>query len=587
VKVLATLLLVSLLGCAGDKPAAPDDTGGASTPPTSGSMTAGTGGTGAGTTPTGTPPGSTGDTGPTTETGTGTGSAATETGDTAVVHTGDTAPPPPPCLPRVIAHRGASALAPEDTLGALELAFATGARMAEVDVRVAADGRAYLLHDTDLARTTREIGPAIERSLAELQAIDAGRWHGEAWAGEHVPSLVDALLLADRYDAVLYLDLKMPAADAVVDALETSGVGTETIHLSLGDPFQLEEFRAALPDAAATWWGGIPETWGEPAFDADMWFDSLAAANVSAVEFDWPTVITDERFTDYADACRDRGLEVWTFTVNEREAMHRAVDELGLDGIETDYPGALHDIVCEGGDGGPLPEHGMLATWSFTDGLFPAGDGSQLVAIGGLEPTVGSTTDLGLPDLPDGPAPVLRVPRPDRDSGVRVFPNAMHFELGDGLAINTWTLVIDLLRPPSAEEGWIPLIQTNHLNENDAEVYLRPGDGGLGVLEQYHGEVPVNTWHRLVVAVDTSAGDAGLMWLYIDGEPTGEVALEGGVDGRFSLNSTWAYSEALLFTDAGDFTSDVVVGSLQLHDRALTPDEAAALGGASAAGIPE
>ena len=388
------------------------------------------GDTGIGSTSTVSPPSATPGTSPTGSTSTGTTTTSTPTGSTAtgtLDHTGDTSsardtagpldtagpdtadtgpPPPPPCHPLVIAHRGASGTAPEDTLAALELAFAFGTRLAEVDVRVSSDGHAYLLHDPDVDRTTRALGPGSDLTLLELRMLDAGRWKGEAWVGQTIPSLADALRLADRFGASLYIDPKTPAAEAVAAAIDEAGVPPETVWLSFGDPFQLEEYVALLPTSPGVWWGGIPEDWGEPDFDAEAWFESLSLANVVAVEFDWPTVIGDERFASYSEAARDVGLEIWTYTVNNRDDMVRAAGELGLDGIETDYPIAMQDIVCGGGDGGPLPEGGLRGTWSFTDGLLPEGDGSQLVAVGGLAIDLGDSRELGLPDLPDGGVPL-------------------------------------------------------------------------------------------------------------------------------------------------------------------------------------
>ncbi len=589
------LWLAFLIGCGStDKQAGElGDTGvgSASTvsPPSATPGTSPTGSTSTGTTTTSTPTGST-PTGTLDHTG-DTSSARDTAGplDTARADTADTGPPPPPpCHPLVIAHRGASGTAPEDTLAALELAFAFGTRLAEVDVRVSSDGRAYLLHDPDVDRTTRALGPGSDLTLLELRMLDAGRWKGEAWVGQTIPSLADALRLADRFGASLYIDPKTPAAEAVAAAIDEAGVSPETVWLSFGDPFQLEEYAALLPTSPGVWWGGIPEDWGEPDFDAEAWFESLSLANVVAVEFDWPTVLGDERFASYSEAARDVGLEIWTYTVNNRDDMVRAAGELGLDGIETDYPIAMQDILCGGGDGGPLPEGGLRGTWSFTDGLLPEGDGSQLVAVGGLATELGEPSTLGLPELPDGGATqVLRLPAPTAEQAIRLFPNAIHFDIGNGLGINQWSLLVDILRPPESADGWIPLLQTNHLNENDAEVYLRPGDGAIGILEQYHGELPVNEWHRVAITVDTTTGPGGTMSVFIDGAAVGEIALTGGIDSRFSLNSTWAWSEALLFADPGGFTSAVAVSSLQLHDRLLSPEEIAELGAASASGLPE
>ncbi len=515
-----------------------------------------------------------------------TGAASTEVGDTGWLHTADTGTTLG-CPTTVIAHRGASGDAPEDTLAALELAFARGVPVAEVDVRVSSDGQAFLFHDLGLERTTARTGLASALPLWDLMATPAGSWRGEAWADETIPSLADALRVADRYGATLYIDPKSPAVDAVVMALEESGVPSERLWISLGDIFQLDEYRKRLPDVSTVWWGGIPVEYGTPEFDVAGWFDELLDSGVFATEHSWIEVLGDDRFEDYAADARAAGLEVWTYTVNNRDAMRVAVEDLALDGIETDFPAVLLDIACLGGDGGPEPTPRILGTWHFDGDLFPVSTGSQLVPWGGAMPEVGTSASHGLPALPGGDAGVLYLSDPGAGGGIRLFPNAVHSGVGDGLGINRWTLLVDLFRPASATEAWTPLMQTNQDNLNDAEVYLRPGDGAIGVLDQYVGEVRAETWARVAVVVDTSEGPGGTMWVYVDGVEQGGVALEGGVDSRFALNSTWAYSESLLFTDSGAFTSDIYVSAVQLHERALSAEEVAALGGPSASGLPE
>jgi glycerophosphoryl diester phosphodiesterase len=76
----------------------------------------------------------------------------------------------------VIAHRGASAYAPENTLPAFELAVRQGAEAFELDVRLTKDGAAVVIHDATLERTTSLTGPVRAKTLAELRAADAGRW---------------------------------------------------------------------------------------------------------------------------------------------------------------------------------------------------------------------------------------------------------------------------------------------------------------------------------------------------------------------------------------------------------------------------
>ncbi|MGO4331531.1 glycerophosphodiester phosphodiesterase [Cupriavidus sp. 2TAF22] len=91
--------------------------------------------------------------------------------------------------PRHIAHRGAGKLAPENTLAAFRHGASFGYRMFEFDVKLSGDGRAVLLHDATLDRTTSGRGRADALTLGELATLDAGSWHSPAYAGEPIPTL--------------------------------------------------------------------------------------------------------------------------------------------------------------------------------------------------------------------------------------------------------------------------------------------------------------------------------------------------------------------------------------------------------------
>lgn len=98
-----------------------------------------------------------------------------------------------------IAHRGASAQAPENTLAAFELAWTGGARWVEADVQPTADSELVILHDPDLVRTTGLPGTVRELAAAALAELDAGSWFGPAFAGQRVPSLRQLLdVMPDR-----------------------------------------------------------------------------------------------------------------------------------------------------------------------------------------------------------------------------------------------------------------------------------------------------------------------------------------------------------------------------------------------------
>ena len=91
---------------------------------------------------------------------------------------------PPWPYPRLVAHRGAGKLAPENTLAAFRLGASFGYSVFECDVKLSGDGKSFLLHDATLARTTSGAGRADALTLGELAMLDAGSWHGPAFAGE-------------------------------------------------------------------------------------------------------------------------------------------------------------------------------------------------------------------------------------------------------------------------------------------------------------------------------------------------------------------------------------------------------------------
>ncbi|HUI90583.1 MAG TPA: glycerophosphodiester phosphodiesterase family protein [Anaerolineales bacterium] len=95
--------------------------------------------------------------------------------------------------PLVFAHRGASAHAPENTLASFELALSHGADVLELDVRLSADGRVVVIHDSTVDRTTNGHGRVAQLTLAELRSLDAGSFFSEKYRGEKIPLLEEVL----------------------------------------------------------------------------------------------------------------------------------------------------------------------------------------------------------------------------------------------------------------------------------------------------------------------------------------------------------------------------------------------------------
>jgi glycerophosphoryl diester phosphodiesterase len=234
---------------------------------------------------------------------------------------------------RVIGHRGACALAPENTLAAIRRAAGDGARMVEVDVVLTADGRPILFHDHRLERTTDGFGPVAAASLATVGALDAGGWFSPDYAGEPVPTLEEAVEVMVELGLGLTLELK-----------PTPGRDAETARLALAalragwpadrPPPVISSFsREALAvarDHAPDWPRAlismdVPGDWTEAALILDLKALHLADSGVAAAAI---------------DRVAAAGHAVAVFTVND-PARARSLWTLGAAAVFADDPGAV------------------------------------------------------------------------------------------------------------------------------------------------------------------------------------------------------------------------------------------------------
>lgn len=150
---------------------------------------------------------------------------------------------------------------------------------------------------------------------------------------------------------------------------------------------------------------------------------------------------------------------------------------------------------------------------------------------------------------------------------------------GGGSYVNQYTLIMDVMFPAASSGQWRALFQTSDANANDSDLFVNDANG-IGISGVYTGTILADTWHRVAFVFDLTLSTARLR-KFIDGTLVGTQDLSAGVDGRWSMNPT-----ALLFTDENNETRAGWVNSLQIHNVALPDSYLAALGGATAGGIP-
>jgi glycerophosphoryl diester phosphodiesterase len=245
----------------------------------------------------------------------------------------------------VFAHRGGSALRPENTLAAFDHGLALGADGLEFDVHLSRDGVVVVHHDRTLERTTNGRGLVSDRTAAELAALDAG-WnfaapdHGYRGTVGGIPTL--ATVLRRYRDILMIIELKVNdpilaqraiddirAADAV-DRVALGSFGTRVLRAARAYESRLvtgssrEETRLALYRSWVRW----PVR--HPHYDA-----------FQVPEFAGMTRVVSPRFIDYA---HEDGLAVQVWTVDRAADMQRLL-EWGADGIISDRPDIAVDVV--------------------------------------------------------------------------------------------------------------------------------------------------------------------------------------------------------------------------------------------------
>ncbi|NPV07714.1 MAG: glycerophosphodiester phosphodiesterase [Anaerolineae bacterium] len=230
----------------------------------------------------------------------------------------------------IIAHRGASAYEPENTLRAFERALELGADWVELDLRLTADGQAVVLHPEDLGETTDGRGPVSEKTLAEVRRFHAG-------LGERVPTLIEVL---DSFGARcgLYVELKAPGTPrALAEALARVRPPVGLVAAS---------FQATLVRQAATLLPSIPASIlsSDPAVDLTVLAKRIGARMVHLCWEDASsrpdTLVTPDLLSRFAR----HGLEVVLWH-EERPEVLEAMLSLPVWGVCTNTPDAARALL--------------------------------------------------------------------------------------------------------------------------------------------------------------------------------------------------------------------------------------------------
>lgn len=243
--------------------------------------------------------------------------------------------------PELVAHRGSSDEAPENTMLAMELGFRQ-ADACELDIHLSKDGQVVVMHDASTKRTAGIDKPIAHQTLAELKALDAGRFKGEQFAGERIPTLSEVLAIVPDGKR-LFIEIKCGAEviPALVAAIEEAKKKPEQTALIAFNRETLRQAKLKLPKLQAYWLASAkpdPKTQEPPALD-DL-IRKCKEAGLDGLDLDAKFPFD----ADFVGRIRAANLKCYAYTVNDPEAAKRLA-AAGVDGITTDKPLKLRESL--------------------------------------------------------------------------------------------------------------------------------------------------------------------------------------------------------------------------------------------------
>jgi len=232
---------------------------------------------------------------------------------------------------QVIAHRGASSLAPENTLAAVELAWRLGADAVEVDVHLTRDGRIVVIHDETTERTAGKCLEIAATEAAHLRRLDVGRHKHPRFAGERIPFLEEVLQTVPA-GRQLFVEIKCGPAilSPLAETITRSSKRSQLVLLG----FALDTMKAAkeqMPDVPTCW---LCDKRVFASYDRSL-IEQAQAGGLDGLDVHWTGVT--RRF---ARAVKAAGLRLYVWTVDD-PAQARRLQAIGVDGLTTNCPHRL------------------------------------------------------------------------------------------------------------------------------------------------------------------------------------------------------------------------------------------------------
>ena len=249
---------------------------------------------------------------------------------------------------KVIAHRGASAYAPENTLAAFEKAIEQKADIIELDVRPTLDQKVVVFHDAKLNRTTDKRGFVRMRTLGELKQINAGRWFGfTEFKNETIPTFDEVL---NQTEGKCELLVEIKSEGTVVRINFIRNLMNSIIIAKAKERVIVQSFDTRILNLLHKYYPGFRYqkliVVKVPGFKIQL--DKRVMVENILRKNHYESINVDHRFLTktFIDKIHRNRKQVYCWTVNDPNRMKKLI-ELGVDGIITNHPDILHSVIAE------------------------------------------------------------------------------------------------------------------------------------------------------------------------------------------------------------------------------------------------
>lgn len=244
-------------------------------------------------------------------------------------------------MQEIIAHRGASFDAPENTLESFQLGLDQGADAIECDVRLARDGELVVIHDPTVQRVAKVKRAVADLSVAELQALDAGSWKSVKWNGARIPTLAAVLDVVPAGRRILIeVKVGLAALPRLKEVLAATALPHSQMVVMEFDLETVIAMRGTFPDLEVLWLNDFPvlsPPWKKrQALNENIEIATrhgLDGVNIQNIE-----QLDAEAIAD----CNAQGLNCYCWTVDEPARAARLFKS-GINGIATNRPGWMRE----------------------------------------------------------------------------------------------------------------------------------------------------------------------------------------------------------------------------------------------------